>query len=123
MAFIFGTVEFKVYTEDGSLPVPTADDRGWLWYNATIQVATADKMFDLQAYLTTITAKPAMGIRGGGTVVVEAGAGERDITYPSSLNDEIDGSAILTAMTPVANLFYDDQWRIDVTWLITSQDI
>ena len=123
MAVSFGTVAFSVYTDDGSLPVPTADERGWLWYNATIQVADADKMFDLQAYLSTITVKPAMGMRNGGTVVIEAGAGERDITYPSSAGDDIDGSAILTAMAPTANMFFDDQWRIECTWLITSQDI
>jgi hypothetical protein len=82
MAVLFGTVSFDVMATDGTLPFVVTDEDGLEWYTATIKVGSQSDYNDLLLLRSKITPVPAMGLLGGGTIVVEKGAGVRDLTIP-----------------------------------------
>lgn len=121
MAVGFGTVTFAVLASDGTLPAPAMDERGWLRYDATILLAAGLLVDDLRDLASTITIKPALGMRNGGLVVVEAGVGTRTLTIPTPAGGEQGYTAILTGVQPVANLLRDDAWQVDASWLLIAE--
>jgi hypothetical protein len=64
-----------------------------------------------------------MGLLGGGTIVVEKGAGVRDLTIPLPEEGEEDCTGILTDVSNTnGNLLFDTQWQCDCTWLVVTRD-
>lgn len=124
MAVGFGTVLFSVYSPDGTLPAPVPDERGWKRYAASIQVGSNADVETLDGLVSTITEKPAIGMRNGGTVIVEGGsAGARTLTFPTPNGGERVFTAILTSIQPVANLLHADQWQVEATWLLLVETV
>ncbi len=123
MAVGFGTITFDVVAPDALLPSDVPDERGHRWYTATIMVASNADMAALVNYATTITVVPSMGIRGGGTVIVEAGSGSRTLTFPEPVAGERVWSAILTTIEPTANMLHADSWMADCTWLLIEETV
>lgn len=121
MAIGFGTIFFSVYSSEGLLPSPVMDERGWLTYSAQIQVGSAADVASLRNLASTLTIKPALGMRNGGTVIVEAGGGVKTLTIPLPEVAEKAYNAILTSLQPTANLLHSDQWQVEAAWLLISE--
>lgn len=121
MAVGFSSVAFSVLATDGTLPAPAMDERGWLTYSATLYLASAANVDALAALASTVTIKPAIGLRNTGTVVVEAGDGVRTLTFPTPESGERVFSAILTDLQPTGNLVNDAAWQCEASFLLIAE--
>lgn len=115
MAVGFGAVAFSVLSEDGTLPrVVTGEDRIGV-YTATILLASTADLDSLDALLSWVTVKPALGRRGG-KVADDFGRSD-DLIIPVDNGGEETWTAILTGLAPVAWALSDGYVHADATWL------
>lgn len=115
MATGFSTVTFEVKTEDGTFPRPVPNtDRPWV-YTATLILASASDLQDLDDMMSRVTEKPALGRRAG-KVVADYGT-IATLTIPVDNGDEESWTARLIEMSPNAWMFTDDNINVDVTFL------
>jgi hypothetical protein len=122
MAVGFSTIHFKIATPDATIPWLVPDERGWNHYTATIRVASLHDVDVLMSLCSTVTERPAIGMRGGGLAVIEGGSsGAKLLTIPTPLGGERIYSAILTDFSPVGHLLYDDVWICDATRLMLDR--
>lgn len=121
MAIGFGTVAFSVALGDAELPLPVPGEYGIETYTATVRLASGSALSNLKGLLSLVTIAPALGMVGGGSAIVEAGAGQRTLTYPSGGNDEIAHPAILTSITPRGYLTTDDVWLADCVFTLSEE--
>ena len=121
MAIGFSTVAFSIFLgdNDGELPLPDAGDNGIYTYSATVRLASGSALSSLKNLLSVVTISPGLGMLSGGTAIVEAGAGERVLTYPTGGNSEIRYNAILMEIHPRGYVMTDEVWLADCVWLLT----
>lgn len=100
------------------MPVPE-DGTGVLYYAATILCPSRARYLELQALLSVVTVKPAIGLMGGGTAVVEKGPGERSLIYPDG-DAEVTVDAILVSWSPAGRVGIQSAYEVSARWLITG---
>lgn len=102
----FNGVTFEVpVVDDRFLPIPTPDEAGFDYYEATIRLASRtlyDSMYNL---LSGVDIIPAMGMRGGGLVVTTWGVGPKTLIYPRGEYTEASITAILISLSPQSAAF------------------
>ncbi len=115
MSVGYGAVAFAVRTDDSTLPrVIVGDDRLGV-YTATIRLTSGTVYDSLDALLSFVTVKPALGRRGG-KVVVDTGPGVANLTIPVADGAEEVWTAILTRLEPLGRRGTAVVWA-DATWL------
>lgn len=122
MTIGFDSVTFSVFAEDdGYLPSPVPADDGPDRYEVSIRINSASDLAGLKALRSVVTAKPAIGFVSGGTVVIEAGAGVKALTYPTADGDEATVDAVLIALSPQGHMLHDTAWRVAATFLVLEE--
>lgn len=116
----FNYLPFKVLSDEGWLPMPVPDDRGWLRYSARIDAAIT-VIDTLVSYQSVVTELPAIGIRNGGLVIVEAGTGAATLTIPRPVGGEASYSAVLTSIEPLARMLGESHAQADVSFVIIEE--
>lgn len=107
MATAFGGITFSVrVVDDASFPLPTTDEGGFNWYDATIRCSRSHYE-SLSGFLTAIDIIPAMAMRGGGIVMKRWGPGSKSLVYPLRSGSERTRSAILVSLTPTGEILRD----------------
>lgn len=122
MAVGFDDIPFAIYPDgDGYLPLPVGPENANAprTYTATARLTSGTDVSNLRALRTIVTEVPAMGFTDGGTLVIEAGAGVRDLVYPGANGEETTVDAILVSISPVAHLVSDDR-RVELTFLVVE---
>lgn len=114
----FYNIPFDVLAPDATLPYPTPDETGILIYEASVRLRSTVDVDALIALASTITIRPALGLRNSGSIVIEAGDGVRHLTIPLPDGEEVVYRAILTAIEPVANMLRDDAYSVDVSFVL-----
>lgn len=122
MAVGYGAVTFDVQSDDGYLPrvVPGEDRLGV--YTATITLASTTALDSLDALLSYVTVKTALGRRGG-KVVVDTGPGTANLVIPVDDGTEETWTAILTGLAPTAWHFSGDYVTAEATWLCLERTV
>lgn len=122
MAVGYDDILFAIFPDgDGYLPLPSGPENANepRTYSATVRLQSGTDVSDLRGKRSIVTNQPAMGFVEGGTVVVEAGIGARDLTYPTAENAELTESAILTSIVPIAHLTNND-YRVELTFILVG---
>lgn len=117
MAVKFNNILFDVMmSDDATLPLPSPDEAGFDWYDATIRCDRADYV-SLYALVSGIDIIPAMAMRGGGLITRRWGVGSKTLVYPLREGTERTQSAILVSLIPTAE-FLQAKVLADARWLI-----
>lgn len=116
----FNDIPFVVLTTSGRLPHPKKDEAtGFDWYEAEIHLTSRAQMIELRNLQTQITARPAAGLMGAGTVVAERGPGKKVLIYPDG-GSEITVDAILTTMTIQSFVGHQNSYRCTAKWFLVD---
>lgn len=117
----FDGIPFKVLSPDGRLPMPSPEDEetGIDYYVAEIEINNPTDYAALRLLKSSITLRPAFGIQGGGSAMIDSGAGSKTLIYPDG-GTEVTTDAILMGWRARTLLGAQDSYRVEVKWLLVE---